>query len=101
MVVSTDAGCGIAGFGLLHQGLELAVEGGMTPAEAIDSVTRIAALVVGMPDAIGTIETGKRADLVVVAGDPLSDIQAMRSVQAVYREGRAIRSIADGAPVRI
>jgi imidazolonepropionase-like amidohydrolase len=54
--------------------LRLMVEAGMTPAQALMSATSIAAYALGLDHLIGTVESGKLADLVVVDGDPLEDI---------------------------
>lgn len=97
LVVSSDAGPADAQFGHMYFNLELAVLGGMTPSQAIDSVTRIAAEAVGLGDLIGTIEPGKRADLVVVRGDPLADIRATADVQAVFRDGVQVAGAAPPA----
>ncbi|MBI3979497.1 MAG: amidohydrolase family protein [Chloroflexi bacterium] len=87
MAVSTDAGCGACDFGHLHHGLEQAVEGGLAPIQAIESVTRIAAELCGIAHLTGTLEAGKEADICVVRGDPLDDIHRMADVAAVYRAG--------------
>ena len=64
------------------------VEMGMTPMQAIQAATRNGAEGLGLLDELGTIEKGKIADIIVVAGDPLSDVQsAMRRVYAVIKGG--------------
>jgi imidazolonepropionase-like amidohydrolase len=60
---------------------------GMTPMQAIESATRVAAELLDMSDRIGTIEPGKLADLVAVPGDPLNDITAMERVSFVMKDG--------------
>ena len=60
---------------------------GMTPMQAIQSATRNAAELLDMSDRIGTIETGKLADIVAVPGDPLSDIKVMEHVAFVMKDG--------------
>lgn len=87
LVVSSDAGPFDIQFGRMHYGLELAVQGGMTPSQAIDATTRIAAEACGMSSLIGTLQVGKEGDIVVVRGDPLTDIATMRNIQAVYQGG--------------
>ena len=73
----------------LHRELELLVTlAGLTPAEALESATRDAAVVLGAQRVRGTIETGKLADLVVLRADPLLDIRNTRSVQLVMKRGR-------------
>jgi imidazolonepropionase-like amidohydrolase len=60
---------------------------GMTPMQAIQSATKVAADLLGMSDQIGTIETGKLADIVAVPGNPLDDITAMQRVSFVMKNG--------------
>ena len=62
----------------LHRELELLVEAGLSPAEAIAAATSPAAAFLGLSEELGTIETGKRADLVLLDGDPLADIANTR-----------------------
>jgi imidazolonepropionase-like amidohydrolase len=61
---------------------------GMTNAEALIATTAVAAEVCGIADTTGTIEAGKDADIVAVAGNPLEDITAIHDVIAVYVRGR-------------
>src|SRR5436305_1412112 len=60
---------------------------GMTPMQAIQTATRNAADLLDMSDRIGTIETGKLADIVAVPGNPLNDITAMERVGFVMKDG--------------
>lgn len=90
LAISTDAGPADTEFGHLSQGLELAVEAGMTPAQAVQAVTRIAAEACGIGELVGTLEPGKHADLLVVDGNPLHDIHAIAQVEAVYLAGRKV-----------
>jgi imidazolonepropionase-like amidohydrolase len=63
------------------------VKFGMTPAQAIRSATSIAAELLGEKDSLGTIETGKLADIVAVPGDPLGDATVMERVDFVMKGG--------------
>jgi imidazolonepropionase-like amidohydrolase len=63
------------------------VEYGMTPMQAIRTATSGAAELLGWGDRLGTIEAGKLADLVAVAGDPLADITRLDHVGFVMKEG--------------
>jgi imidazolonepropionase-like amidohydrolase len=65
---------------------------GMTPARAIQSGTMINAEALGWQDQIGSIDKGKYADLIAVAGDPLSDISELQRVKFVMKGGKIIRS---------
>lgn len=67
--------------------LEIFTELGMTPMDAIVSATRRGAELLGMEDEFGTIEAGKLADVIVVDGNPLEDIWALRDVDLVFKEG--------------
>jgi imidazolonepropionase-like amidohydrolase len=70
--------------------LNLMLDSGMTPMEAIVASTRDAANAVGVGDHLGTIEPGKVADLFVIAGDPLVDLAAINDVVAVFRRGNEL-----------
>jgi imidazolonepropionase-like amidohydrolase len=72
----------------LHRELELYVQAGFTPMEAIQAATIVPARVMRVDRELGTIERGKRADLIVVAGDPLANIAATRQVEKVIARGR-------------
>jgi imidazolonepropionase-like amidohydrolase len=63
------------------------VKFGMTPAQAIRSATSSAAELLGEKDSLGTVEAGKLADIVAVAGDPLNDITLMEKVDFVMKGG--------------
>ena len=79
---------GTDGNGLeLVRELELYVEGGMTPAEALASATIVAARNVGVDQRTGSIAAGKEADLLLVSGDPEKDIGDLRHVEAVVLDG--------------
>jgi len=63
------------------------VELGMTPMQSIVASTRNGAEALGMLDQLGTVEPGKIADVIVVAGNPLDDIGAMKNVAVVIKDG--------------
>ena len=72
----------------LHDELELLVrELGLSEAEALRAATVIPAAFSGMEDRVGTVEPGKRADLVLLNADPLSDIRNTRSIETVIVGG--------------
>jgi len=69
---------------------------GLSPMEAIVCATRNNATVLGLQDEIGTLEAGKQADLVIVDGDPLTDISVLRDrekILEVYKGGKAVPRI--------
>ena len=70
--------------------LELLVDHGIPPMEAISIVTLNNAKVLRWEDEIGSIEPGKLADLLVIDGDPLADIRHVRQVAAVYKGGEKV-----------
>ncbi len=82
----TDAG--VSKHGRNADEFELMVKHGMTPAAAIHSATVNAADLLGLKDQVGTIEPGKSADLIAVAGDPLGDVTVLKKVGFVMKEGR-------------
>jgi len=82
----TGYGGVIAGFGDQRE-VELLVEAGFTPVEAIQVATSNGAKFLGQIDQIGTIEAGKAADLVVIHGDPSSNIKDLEKVEIVFKDG--------------
>jgi imidazolonepropionase-like amidohydrolase len=70
--------------------LELFVEAGMTPMQAIESATRVPAESMGLGKDTGTIEVGKRADLIVLNADPLAQISNIRKLRWVVADGRVL-----------
>ncbi len=65
---------------------------GMTNAQALTATTSVAAELCGIADTTGTLEPGKDADILVVGGDPLADLNAIHDVIAVFARGaRATR----------
>jgi imidazolonepropionase-like amidohydrolase len=77
---------GLIGYGLDRE-LELYVQAGMTPLEAIQSATIVAARAMKMDGELGTVEAGKRADLILVNGNPLANISDIRKVSQVVTNG--------------
>jgi hypothetical protein len=72
----------------LHDELALLVESGLTPLAALQAATLRPAEFLGRSEDIGAIAPGKRADLVLLAADPLADIHATTQIQAVWRDGQ-------------
>jgi imidazolonepropionase-like amidohydrolase len=82
----TGIGGDLAGFGDQRE-VELLVEAGFTPLEAIHIATYNAAQYLGELDRIGTIAAGKEADLVVIKGDPSKKIDDIENVETVFKDG--------------
>jgi hypothetical protein len=82
-VAGTD---GMAGF-TLHRELELYVQAGLTPAEALQVATWNGAKYTGLLEQLGSIERNKRADLILIDGDPTQDISAIRKISLVMKDG--------------
>lgn len=75
----------------LHEELALLVDSGLSPAEALRSATLAPASFLGIADRFGTVSVGKRADLVLLDKNPLTDIRNTRRVRAVVLDGRLLR----------
>jgi hypothetical protein len=75
----------------LHDELELLVESGFTPMEALQTATRNPARSFGRLKDMGTIEPGKLADLVLLSADPLDDIRNTRKIALVILRGRILQ----------
>jgi hypothetical protein len=82
----TGIGGVIAGFGDQRE-VELLVEAGFTPVEAIHIATANGAQFLGELDRVGTIAVGKQADLVVIKGDPSKKIEDIENVETVFKDG--------------
>lgn len=91
MVMGTDTGNPFVFPGYsVHRELELMVRAGLTPIEALESATRHAAEMLGVEDEFGTIEAGKRADLLILRANPLENIRNTRSLEVVVSEGKVV-----------
>jgi Tol biopolymer transport system component/imidazolonepropionase-like amidohydrolase len=86
VIAGTDSPINPYGISLLLE-LEHYVRGGLTPAEAIRTATAVPAEALGVGAALGTLERGKLADLIVVDGDPTVQIRDLRRVRQVMRGG--------------
>jgi len=84
----------LSAYGLsLHQELQILVEDiGLTPKQALQSVTVCPAEFLGRADQLGSIEPGRIADVVVVGGNPLQDIRNLRQVEMVFKDGKRVNT---------
>ena len=86
VIIVPGSDTGLIGYGLDRE-LELYVQAGMTPLEAIQSATIVSARAMKMDKQLGTVEVGKRADLILVDGNPLAQIGDIRKVSSVVTNG--------------
>lgn len=89
VVAGTDASGVVPGISL-HRELEMLVKAGLTPMQAIQAATKVGAEYLGKLNDLGTVEEGKLADLIVVSGDPLTDIRDTRNIKAVIKNGEIV-----------
>jgi imidazolonepropionase-like amidohydrolase len=90
VAMGTDSGVTPHGENL-HE-LELMAEGGMAPQAVLVATTKTAAELMGLEKELGTIEPGKRADVVMIDGDPFDFAKLGDHVTAVYKDGRRVVS---------
>jgi len=92
IAMGTDSGVTAHGSNLKE--LVLMEAGGMTPLDVLLATTRSAAELMGLVDEAGSVETGKRADLVVVDGDPFAFADLKQRIRAVYKSGTLVAGAA-------
>jgi len=85
----TDAG--VSKHGRNADEFELMVKHGMTPMQALEAATVNAADLLGLSADVGTLEPGKRADLIAVDGDPLADVTVLKRVPFVMKDGAVVK----------
>jgi imidazolonepropionase-like amidohydrolase len=92
--VKISFGSGVGPFPHGTQAAEFSylVKYGMSPAQAIQAATTVAAEMMGWQDRIGSLEKGKFADVIAIAGDPLSDITELERVKFVMKGGQVVRN---------
>jgi len=74
----------------LHRELELLVKAGLSRIDAIKAATRNAAKLLGVENKLGTVEKGKLADIIIINGNPLSNISEIRKIEMVIRDGQIL-----------
>jgi len=100
IAMGTDAG--VVPHGTNLEELQLMQNIGMSPTEVLVATTKTAAELMGLERELGTLEPGKRADLVVVAGDALDFTELPCRIERVYQDGRlVVEAAAEPAPVAV
>jgi len=98
IAMGTDAGTPFNHHGNNLKELELLVENGLSPMEAIQAGTSRAAEVLGLEGDLGSVAVGKVADIIVVDGDPLSDIASLQRPETflvIMKGGKVIKDMQD------
>lgn len=90
LVAGSDAGWRDTGFDDFYQELEYLAEAGMSPIEAIHAATGRAAKACQINSSVGTVEIGKVADLLVIDGDPSTDLSTLRNPAMVMQAGQIL-----------
>ncbi|MBI2358297.1 MAG: amidohydrolase family protein [Deltaproteobacteria bacterium] len=90
VVTGTDSGAAVIPGVSLHREMEFLVAAGLSPMQAIMAATKVGADYLGKAGELGTVEKGKLADLIVVDGDPLTDITHVRKIDTVIKDGEVI-----------
>jgi imidazolonepropionase-like amidohydrolase len=93
IALGTDSG--VCRHGINAREMGLLVNAGMSPIAALKSATSVNAELLGLAGKIGTLEAGKRADIIAVPGDPGEDIRVTEKVVFVMKDGKVVRN-ADG-----
>ena len=90
IAMGTDSGTPCNEHDKCYKEVELYVENGMTPMEAILTATKTASELLEIDKEYGTLEPGKYADYLVLAENPLQDITTLSRIVTVYKHGEAV-----------
>lgn len=93
MVVGSDSGHSFNPQSVIAVELELMVQAGFTPMQAIEAATRVGAEAIGLADQVGKLAPGLLADILVVDGDPLADVSILQDrqrLERIYKGGKLV-----------
>jgi len=91
IALGTDSG--VCRHGINAREMGLLVNAGMSPIAALKSATSVNAELLGLDSKIGTLEAGKRADIIALPGDPGQDIRVTEKVMFVMKDGKVVRKL--------